>query len=215
VRIMWLGHACFLITSDEGLKIVTDPYSVGGGINYGKIEESADIVTASHKHGDHDNVAAVKGNPQVLDTPAVKKVKGIEFNGVATYHDEAKGGQRGNNIIFCFALDGIRICHLGDLGHHLDASQVAAIGQVDILLIPVGGLYTIDARVAAKVCQDLNPRVVIPMHYKTAKCDYPIAGVDDFLRGRENVRRLDVSETEFKKDLLPSVTESVVLSHAL
>jgi L-ascorbate metabolism protein UlaG (beta-lactamase superfamily) len=215
VRIMWLGHACFLITSDEGLKIVTDPYSVGGGINYGKIEESADIVTASHKHGDHDNVAAVKGNPQVLDTPAVKKVKGIEFNGVATYHDEAKGGQRGNNIIFCFALDGIRICHLGDLGHHLDASQVAAIGQVDILLIPVGGLYTIDARVAAKVCQDLNPRVVIPMHYKTAKCDYPIAGVDDFLRGRENVRRLDVSETEFKKDLLPSVTETVVLSHAL
>lgn len=215
MRIMWLGHACFLITSDEGLKIVTDPYSVGGGINYGKIEESADIVTASHKHGDHDNVAAVKGNPQVLDTPGVKKVKGIEFNGVATYHDEAKGGQRGNNIIFCFALDGIRICHLGDLGHHLDASQVAAIGQVDILLIPVGGLYTIDARVAAKVCQDLNPRVVIPMHYKTAKCDYPIAGVDDFLKGRENVRRLDVSETEFKKDLLPSVTESVVLSHAL
>jgi L-ascorbate metabolism protein UlaG (beta-lactamase superfamily) len=215
VKIMWLGHASFLITSDEGLKIVTDPYSVGGGINYGKIEESADIVTASHKHGDHDNVAAVKGNPQVVDTPGVKKVKGIEFNGVATYHDEAKGGQRGNNVIFCFALDGIRICHLGDLGHHLDASQVAAIGQVDILLIPVGGLYTIDARVATEVCQDLNPRVIIPMHYKTAKCDYPIAGVDDFLKGRENVRRLDVSETEFKKDLLPSVTETVVPSHAL
>jgi len=215
MKIKWLGHACFLLTSEEGLKIMTDPYSVGGGINYGKIQESADVVTVSHKHGDHSNVAAAKGSPAVVDTPGVKQVKGIEFSGISTYHDEAGGSQRGPNIIFCFDLDGMRVCHLGDLGHELDASQVGALGPVDILLVPVGGFFTIDAGAATKVCRDIGPKVVVPMHYKTAKCDYPIAGVDEFLKRRENVRRLDDSEAEFKKDQLPLATETVVLRHAL
>jgi len=111
-------------------------------------------------------------------------------------------------------LDGMRICHLGDLGHQLEGSKIAEIGEVDILLVPVGDCFTIGAKVATTVCQALNPKVVIPMHYKTAKCDYPIAGVDDFLKGRKDVRRLDASETEFKKDQLPAVTQTVVLNHA-
>jgi len=215
MKIKWLGHASFLITSEDGLKIITDPYSVGGGIDYGRIEESADIVTVSHKHDDHDNAAAVKGKPEVVSTLGSRKAKGIDFKGIASYHDEAKGRQRGPNIIFCFTLDGMRICHLGDLGHQLDASQVAEILGVDILFTPVGGVYTIDAKGATKVCEKLNPKVVIPMHYKTAKCGYPLAGVEDFLKGRKNVRRPDASETEFKRDQLPSVTETVVLKHAL
>lgn len=215
MKIKWLGHASFLITSEDGLRIITDPYSVGGGINYGRIEETADIVTVSHKHGDHNNVASVRGKPDIVDAPGVRKVKGIDFKGFASYHDEARGQQRGPNIILCFTLDGIRICHLGDLGHQLEDSKTAEIGQVDILLVPVGGLFTIDAKVATTVCEALNPKVVIPMHYKTARCDYPIARVDDFLKGRKNVRRLDASETEFKKDQLPSDTETVVLNHAL
>ena len=215
MKIKWLGHASFLITSEDGLRIVTDPYSVGGGINYGRIEETADVVTVSHKHYDHDNVASVKGKPEIVDTPGATKVKGIDFKGFASYHDEAAGKQRGPNIILCFTLDGMRICHLGDLGHQLEGSKTAEIGKVDILLIPVGGLFTIDAKVATTVCEALNPKVVIPMHYKTARCDYPIAGVDDFLKGRKNVRRLDASETEFKKDQLSSDTETVVLNHAL
>jgi L-ascorbate metabolism protein UlaG (beta-lactamase superfamily) len=215
MKIKWLGHASFLITSEKGLKIITDPYSLGGEIEYGRIEEAADIVTVSHKHSDHNNVAAVKGKPEVVNTAGSKRVKGVDFKGIPSYHDEAKGGQRGANIIFCFTLDGIRICHLGDLGHQLDAPQMAEIGEVDVLLLPVGGVYTIDAKGAAKVCDKLNPKVVLPMHYKTAKCGYPIAKVDDFLQGRKNVRHLNASETEFKKEQLPSATETVVLKHAL
>jgi len=215
VKVKWLGHACFLITSEGGLRIITDPYAVGGGIEYGRIAEAADIVTVSHKHGDHDNVSSVKGKPEVMDSAGARKAGGVDFRGIASYHDEARGGQRGANIIYCFTLDGIRVCHLGDLGHRLDAGQLADIGQVDVLLVPVGGNYTIDAKVASEVCESLKPKVVIPMHYKTDKCTYPIAGVDGFLKGRPNVRHLDSTEIELKKDELPAFAETVVLRHAL
>jgi L-ascorbate metabolism protein UlaG (beta-lactamase superfamily) len=215
MKIKWLGHASFLITSDTGVKIITDPYSVGAGIAYGKIQEAADIVTISHQHGDHNNRGAVKGNPQVVEGTGSKSVGGVEFTGIASYHDEAKGGQRGPNTIFCFVVDGMRICHLGDLGHPLTKEQIAQIGEVDILLVPVGGYFTIDARGATQLCEQLNPRVVIPMHYRTAKCAYPIAGVEDFLKGRKEVRRVESSEVELKKEQLPSTTETVVLKHAL
>jgi L-ascorbate metabolism protein UlaG (beta-lactamase superfamily) len=109
----------------------------------------------------------------------------------------------------------MRICHLGDLGHPLTKEQIAQIGEVDILLVPVGGYFTIDARGATQLCEQLNPRVVIPMHYRTAKCAYPIAGVEDFLKGRKEVRRVESSEVELKKEQLPSTTETVVLKHAL
>ena len=138
----------------------------------------------------------------------------MEFKGISTYHDEARGKQRGENTVFCFAMDGIRICHLGDLGHELDSGQLAAIGDVDILLSPVGGFYTMDAGMAARVCERIAPKVVIPMHYKTKKCGYPIAGVEDFLKGRKNVRRIGGSEMEIKKDKLPAATETVVLEPA-
>ena len=213
MKIKWLGHASFLITSEGGLKIITDPYHTGGDINYGEIQESADIVTVSHEHADHDNVAAVKGNPEVVKDS--RKVKGIDFRGIPSYHDEAKGKQRGPNTIFCFTVDGIRLCHLGDLGHRLDDKQIKEIGEVDILLIPVGGVFTIDAKVAGEVCDKLKPKVVIPIHYRTPKCGYPIAGVDSFLKGKKNVRQLDTAEVEFKKENLPSTTEIIVLRYAL
>lgn len=215
VKIKWLGHASFLITSEGGVKVLTDPYSRGGGINYGAIKEAADIVTVSHKHPDHDNVSAVKGKPVVVDAPGVRSVKGIDFTGISCYHDGAKGAQRGTNIIFCFTVDGVRVCHLGDLGHELDAAQVREVGPVDVLLVPVGGFYTIDCRQATAVAAALKPRVIIPMHVKTPKCDYPIAGAEDFLAGRGNTRRVDASEIEIRKDGLPAETETLVLRHAL
>ncbi len=215
MRIRWLGHSSFLLTSDSGVKVITDPYSRGGGIKYGQIQESADVVTVSHKHPDHDNTGAVKGKPVVVDTPGKKTVKGIDFVGVSCYHDGAKGAQRGNNIIFCFTIDGVRVCHLGDLGHELDAARLQEIGAVDVLLVPVGGLYTIDFRQAAAISAAIKPRVVIPMHVKTAKCDYPIATAEDFLNGRGNTRRVDASEIEIKKDSLPAEAETIVLHHAL
>lgn len=213
MKIKYLGHACFMITSDAGVKIITDPYVTGGDLSYGEIRESADIVTVSHEHGDHNNVAAVQGNPEVVRRSV--RIKGIEFKGTPTYHDDAGGKLRGNNTILCFEVDGIRVCHLGDLGHQLSDKQVAELGRVDILLIPVGGLYTIDAKDATTVCNRLTPKVIIPMHYKTNKCTFPIAGVDEFLRGKTNVSHFDTSEVKFKQGELPASTEIVVLKPAL
>jgi len=215
MRIKYLGHASFMITSGTGVKIITDPYETGGAIGYGEIKESADIVLVSHDHFDHNNVAAVRGNPEPVRGAVTTEIKGIEFKGVPSYHDDAGGRQRGKNTIFCFEVDGIRICHLGDLGHQLSAQQVADLGEVDILLVPVGGTFTIDARVATEVCSKLAPRVIIPMHYKTDKCGLQVAGVDEFLRGKEGVNKLDASEVEFKQGELPSQTQIIVLKSAL
>ena len=213
MKIKWLGHASFMITSETGIKIITDPYASGESLRYGEIKESADIVTVSHEHGDHNNVAAVKGNPEVVRGTA--KVKEVEVKGIPTYHDNVGGNQRGKNTIFCFEVDGIRVCHLGDLGHQLSDKQVAEIGRVDILLVPVGGFYTIDANVATVVCNQLTPKVIIPMHYATDKCRFPIASVDEFLRGQGNIGRPDASEVEFKKGELPAGTQIIVLKSAL
>ncbi|HUS04378.1 MAG TPA: MBL fold metallo-hydrolase, partial [Dehalococcoidia bacterium] len=141
--------------------------------------------------------------------------KGIQFRGIATYHDPSQGRQRGPNTVFCFSLDSMNLCHLGDLGHVLSQEQVEQVGAVDILFIPVGGFYTIDAAKASQVCEQLKPKVVIPMHFKTSKCDYPIATVEDFLRGKRNVRKIDSSKAEFKIEELPASTDIVVLEPAL
>lgn len=215
MKIKYLGHSSFVITSDTGVKIITDPYVTGGAISYGKIEESADIVIVSHDHSDHNNVAAVRGNPKPVRGAVTTEIKGIEFKGIPSYHDDAGGRQRGKNTIFCFEVDGIKVCHLGDLGHQLSAQQVTELGKVDILLIPVGGCVTIDAKVAGQVGDKLMPRVIIPMHYKTGKCALPIAGVDEFLRGKKEVSRLDASEVKFKQEELPAHTQIIVLKSAL
>jgi len=213
MKIKWLGHASFLITADNGTRIITDPYIVGNGLGYGEIKEAADVVTVSHDHFDHNNVASVGDNPQVVKEPA--EASGIKFEGVATHHDASGGSERGNNTIFCMDIDGVRVCHLGDLGHLLSDQQVADIGKVDVLLIPVGGFFTIDANVASEVCDKLNPKVIIPMHYKNDKCQFPISGVDDFLEGKVSVRKLDSSEDEFKTGALPAETEIIVLKPML
>jgi len=215
MKVKWLGHASFLITSDAGTKIITDPYVTGGPLNYDEIKESADIVTVSHDHFDHNNVASVQGKPKVVKEVTPVEIKGIKFNGIPTYHDESRGSERGNNIIFCFNVDGISVCHLGDLGHPLAEKECAAIGSVDIMLVPVGGNYTIDAKVAAEVCGKLTPKVIIPMHFRNERCsNFPVAGVDEFLQGKKGVTRLNASEAEFKKGQLPAATQIVVLQPA-
>ena len=215
MKIKYLGHATFVITSNKGARIITDPYETTPDLTYGEITESADIVTVSHKHFDHGNVAAVRGNPVVINRAGRSEAKGIEFNGIASYHDEAGGSLRGDNIIFCFELDGVRVCHLGDLGHRLDDKRLKEIGSVDVLLIPVGGVYTIDAKVATEVCDQLKPRVIIPMHYKTEKGLAGISGVEGFLSGKANVSRLDSSQAEFKPGELPATGQIIVLKPAL
>jgi L-ascorbate metabolism protein UlaG (beta-lactamase superfamily) len=213
MKIKWLGHSAFLITADDGTSIITDPYGKYDGLNYEPINEPADIVLISHQHGDHCG-GKVNGNPQQVDKPGKTTAKGIDFKGIASFHDQAGGTQRGDNIIFCFTVDGINICHLGDLGHLLSDQQVAEIGEVDILMIPVGGFFTIDAGEATQVYDQIKPSIIIPMHVSNNKCAFPIARVDDFLRGKSNVEKVGSSEKEFAKTQIPSTTKIVVLEPA-
>ena len=215
MKIKWLGHACFLITSKDGVRIITDPYATGGGLKYAPINETADVVTVSHEHGDHNNVSAVQGRPEIIKGVETMTAKGIEFRGVGTYHDASQGQQRGANVVFCFAVDEIKLCHLGDLGHMLSQEQVAVIGAVDILLIPVGGFYTIDASVASQICDRLQPKVAIPMHFRTPRCDFPIADAEAFLGDKRSARKAGASEVEFEPEQLPPATQVVVLQPAL
>jgi L-ascorbate metabolism protein UlaG (beta-lactamase superfamily) len=215
MKIKWLGHACFLITSKGGLRVIIDPYAVGGGISYSPIKETADVVVVSHDHGDHNNVSAVRGKPEVVKGSGTKTAKGIRFRGVATSHDASQGQQRGVNTVFCFTIDDLKLCHLGDLGHVLSPGQVTEIGAVDILFVPVGGSFTIDAAVASQVCDQLKPTITIPMHFKTTKCAYPITGVEDFLKGKKGVRKVVGSELEIERKDVPTATEIVLLQSAL
>jgi L-ascorbate metabolism protein UlaG (beta-lactamase superfamily) len=215
MKIKYLGHAAFIISSDGGVKIITDPYATSPDLTYGEIKTTADIVTVSHDHLDHCNVAAVEGNPQVMRRAEVSSAKGIRFRGIKSYHDNEGGRMAGNNIIFCFEVDGVKLCHLGDLGHLLDDKQLREIGSVDILFIPVGGYYTIDAKTATEVCDQLKPGVIIPMHYRTDKGLAAIAGVEEFLRGKDKVKWLDTSQLEFKAGRLPDAGQIIVLKPAL
>jgi L-ascorbate metabolism protein UlaG (beta-lactamase superfamily) len=215
MKIKWLGHACFLITAKDGTRVITDPYAVGGGINYSPITETADVVVVSHDHGDHSNVSTIQGKPEVVKNSGTKTAKSIQFKGIATYHDASQGQQRGPNTVFCFTVDDIKLCHLGDLGHVLSPEQVTEIGAVDMIFVPVGGFFTIDAPVASHVCDQLKPKIVIPMHFKTPKCAYPIADVEDFLKGKKDVRRVGGSEVDLEQDKLPAATEIVLLQPAL
>jgi L-ascorbate metabolism protein UlaG (beta-lactamase superfamily) len=213
MRIKYLGHSSFVITAGTGTRIITDPYTTDADLTYGEIRESADIVTVSHDHLDHNNVATVRGNPQVVRDSA--KINGIEFKGIPSYHDDAGGVKRSGNIIFCFEVDGVRVCHLGDLGHRLSDKQVADLGKVDILLVPVGGYFTIDANTATEVCNQIKPKVIIPMHWNYKWSISEVASVDEFLRGKTSVNRLDSSEVEFKQGELPASTKIIVLRPAL
>ena len=172
MKLTWLGHSCFLLEQD-GYRLVTDPYT--GVEGYPPLSVSAHAVWCSHHHFDHDAVDAVTALPPVKSPFTVREVE--------TCHDEKGGALRGSNTVRVFTAGGVSVAHLGDLGHQLSAEQLDAIGSVDAVLVPVGGVYTVDAAGAKAVCDALRPRCVIPMHYHHAPYGLPnVAGVEDFLR---------------------------------
>ncbi|NIM04270.1 MAG: MBL fold metallo-hydrolase [Armatimonadetes bacterium] len=218
MKIRYLGHASFLITSQDGTRIQFDPYEPGGfdgAVAYGPFQEPADIVVVSHEHADHGYVQAVPGNPQVVKGPASQTLRGIEFNRHPAYHDTSRGTERGENVITSCRVDGVTLCHLGDLGHVLSDEEVKQIGEIGVLMIPVGGIFTLNAAQATQVLQNLAPRICIPMHYRTSKVGFPIAPVDEFLKGKETAKHIGASEVEVSAEDLPAETEIWVLEHAL
>lgn len=208
MQIEWKGHSSFLLTSETGKKVLTDPFDERVGLPVPNVD--VDVVTVSHQHGDHNATGLLPGTPIVAEDLGKHVVAGIEVKGIGAYHDGEEGKQRGNNTIFVITLDGINVCHLGDLGHLLTAQQVSDIGKVDVLLVPVGGFYTIDAKQAYAIVQQLQPAVIVPMHYKLDdRLPYPIAPVDEFLSYYSTVNKegiLNVTKTS-----LPKETQLVLL----
>lgn len=200
MKIQYLGHSSFKLTSSTGTAIVTDPYS--SQIGFAMPQVLADAVTISHHHFDHDNAAAVGGNPQVIDGAATRNVGGVEIGAIDSFHDNVGGKLRGKNVIFKFRIDGITVCHLGDLGEDCSAGLIERIGQVDVLLIPVGGNYTIDAKTAKEYVDKLAPKIVIPMHYLTEGLKVDIEKLDNFtnLFDKNIVEQYQTSEIELSQD---------------
>lgn len=210
--IVFLGHSSFRIKG-KNAAVITDPFESGKvGFKFPKVE--ADIVTVSHDHWDHNQSSLVQGSPKVVSGPGEYEIKGISIFGVPTYHDAKQGAERGKNTVYVITIDNVRVCHLGDLGHTLSEAQVGEIGEVDILLVPVGGTYTISAKEAAEVVSSLEPKVVIPMHYKTGELNQEtfgkLSGVDEFIKelGIEPVKDAKFSLTY---DKLPEEMQVVIL----
>jgi L-ascorbate metabolism protein UlaG (beta-lactamase superfamily) len=210
MRIEYLGHACFRLTSVEGTKVVLDPFD-GRELGYPMPSVDADYVLVSHEHTDHNYVAALKGNPTAIKRDY--KSKDISVKAIHVFHDEEVGAKRGRNTIFTIGMDGMVLAHLGDLGHILDEQILRSMGKVDILFIPVGGTFTIDAAKASIVVDQVKPKVVIPMHFGTPSLPFRLQKVDAFLQGKERIKRFETTSIEVERKDLPEETEIWVLKY--
>jgi len=212
MEITHLGHSAFKMQGKH-VTLVTDPYKEDlVGLKFPKV--TADIVTVSHQHDDHNFIGGISGNPIIVAGPGEYEIKGVRIIGIASYHDAAKGSQRGKNTIYHFVIGGVSIVHCGDLGDKLDDNAIDRLDNVDLLMIPVGGFYTISAKEAAEIIYRLEPKVVIPMHYHTPKLNQDnfgkMASVDIFLKemGREGIQ--PQAKLTISKDKLPVETTVVV-----
>ena len=214
MKIRWLGHSAFLIASDSGIRIITDPFdpaAYADSLTYPEINEAAGIVTISHAHSDHSWSKGIQGTPAVISTAGEHEARGAKVTGIKSFHDDSKGSQRGHNIMFVIEVDDMRLIHCGDLGHILSDDLIERIGKVNVMLVPVGGSYTIDAAVASDLVEKLKPNIAIPMHYQTQRCQFPIAPVEEFLRHKIQVKK--IPEAAVAADSLPQPTEIWVLEH--
>ncbi len=186
--IQYVGHSCFRLRGKEGL-VITDPYAASVGFSLPKL--SADVVTVSHNHSDHNQIQSVKSTssrerPFIIDQPGEYEVQGISVYGYPSYHDNDQGTQRGTNVMYSIFLDDVHVLHLGDLGHPLEDKIIESIPEVDVLIVPVGGIYTLDPAGAVEAITRLEPAYVIPMHFKTPQHDSStfgeLATVDDFVQ---------------------------------
>ncbi|MBI2954498.1 MAG: MBL fold metallo-hydrolase [Chloroflexi bacterium] len=210
MEITWLGHSCFRIKSKEAT-IVTDPYDRSVGYQMGKV--SADIVTVSHGHSDHNYVAAIGGEPKIVAAPGEYEIKGVLITGIQTAHDAEGGKKRGKNSVYLIETEDMVVCHLGDLGHIPTPDQVEEMSNVDILMVPVGGNYTISADQAPEVISLIEPKIVIPMHYKTDVVKLELDPVDKFCREMGVKSPQPQPKLTVNKSTLPSESQVVILEY--
>jgi L-ascorbate metabolism protein UlaG (beta-lactamase superfamily) len=208
MEITWYGQSCFRLR-DRLATVITDPYDKSIGYTLPRVR--ADIVTVSHHHPDHNYIQGVKGEPKVIDGPGEYEVRGVFITGIPAFHDRRKGASRGRNTVFLFDFEGLTVCHLGDLGHVPTQSQVEALSDIDVLLIPVGAVSTINAAQAAEVISLLEPRLVIPMHYKTKLVKVKLDPVSKFLK-EMGLSKLPTHESlKVTKSSLPEETQVLLL----
>ena len=187
MEITWLGHSSFILEDSKGRKVLTDPFDETVGYNTFKGE--VDVVTISHHHFDHNYTENIK-HKEAIDKVGFFYLCDIPITGIPSYHDKMLGAKRGENTIFVIDIDGYKICHLGDLGHTLSSEDLKLLGHIDILLVPIGGNYTIDGKEAAEIAQAINSHIVIPMHYKTPSLSFQLEGLEDFLTYMKNGERV-------------------------
>ena len=211
IEITWLGHSCFCIKGKDAV-IVTDPYDDSIGYSLGN--PTADIVTSSHSHPGHGFTSGVEGVRKVVRGPGEYEVSGVIITGIGTFHDAEEGRERGKNTAYLIEIDEMRVCHLGDLGHPLSSAQVEEMSGADVLMVPVGGVSTIDAAVAAETVRQLEPKLVVPMHFQTAALRFELEPVDGFLK--EMGTKADLapqSRLSATKTNLPEETRVVLLDY--
>ncbi len=203
MKIKWLGHSSFLLTESTGISVLTDPFDPQM-VGYDYASRTADVVTVSHGHADHNYLSAVK-HKALYDEQGKFEYNGIHIVGVPSFHDDCDGKLRGKNVIFKFRMDGVNICHMGDIGEPCSPELIERLLPVNVLLIPVGGTYTVDAEGAKEYVDRLMPDIVIPMHYKLKHCELDIDKVEPFLRlfddecVEEDVDELDLDRNDFNE----------------
>lgn len=199
--ITWLGHSCFLLETSQGSKILIDPFD--SALGNSPYKGSVDIVTISHNHFDHNFTKEINPGFLSLTYPGTYDSYDIKIQGFPSYHDKVNGLKRGSNIIFTYEADNFRLCHLGDLGHMLTDDVIDLLGSIDVLFIPIGSNFTLDAEVAYSLCRKIQSKFVIPMHYKTSQLSFPGEGIEKFIALMKNAMNLN-SNTLVLDELPPA-----------
>jgi len=220
LTLRWFGHAFFLVTSTEGVRVAMDPF---GDIGYSVPEVAANVVTVSHEHGDHSVAERLAGPTAILRglkpggvdwNPISYDMKDMRITALPVYHDDVEGRKLGLNTIFIVETGGLRLAHLSDIGHTLSEATLDAMGRIDILLVPVGGRFSIDGRQAREIMASLRPRITVPIHYKTVvTADWPIEDESSFLVGLENVKRPDALAVSITPETLPARPEVWIMRY--
>lgn len=179
MKLKWYGHSCFSLTFADGTTLITDPFDDTTG--YPLCTARADAVLSSHDHFDHNHIASISGSPTMINTPGMHELNGIKITGTAAFHDPEEGKLRGKNVIFAVEAEGLKLVHLGDLGHMPNAEQLETIKNADVIMMPIGGTFTITTPQAVELIAQAKPRTALAMHFHNDYCQFPISDEKEFV----------------------------------